>query len=108
MADSRERITAALTSATQTDDLQLRGAGQVTVFITGTFVATVEIEASRPGIGTYATVHSPESSAYSFTDDALQVITLPGQWDVRANVTSYTSGTVDIELTPYRGAAAGV
>jgi hypothetical protein len=108
MADSRERISAALTSATTTDDLQLRGSGYVTVLISGTFVATVEIEATRPGGSTYATIHSPNKTAYTYTADALQVIELPGQWDVRANVSAYTSGTVNIELTPYRSKARGV
>ena len=108
MADSREPITAALTSATTTDNLQLRGDGAVVVHISGTFSATVEIEATLPAKSAYATIHSPNKTAYTYTADALQVINLPGAWDVRANVTSYTSGTVNIELAPFRGKARGV
>lgn len=109
MADSRERITAALTSATATDDLQLRGQGAFTVFISGTFSATVNIQASKPGAASYVDLTDLSTgSAYAFTAPALHVGELPGQWDIRANVSSYTSGTVNIELTPYRDKARGV
>ncbi len=108
MADSREQISAALTSATATDDLQVRHEGGVTVIITGTFVATVDIEASLPGAATYAPINSPEGSAFQFTSPALQVMHIPGAWDVRANVSAYTSGTINIEINSYRDKARGV
>ena len=108
MADNREQVSASLTATGRTDALQVRHEGGVTVMITGSFTATVDIEAALPGGSDYAPINTPEGSALQFTSPAMQVIKLPGAWDVSVNCSAFTDGQVDIQINSYRDKARGV
>lgn len=65
------------------------------VFITGTFVATVEVQKSYDGV-TYTTLQPPELTAVAaFTAPTAFAVVEPDPAVLyQLNVTSYTSGTV--------------
>lgn len=91
------RVSANLAAVGNTTDfLQLRSEQLKTFMsrLSGVFVGTVIFEAKRPGEAPAAATQIDSLAA-----PALKVGHLDGEWDVRARMTAFTSGTAVAEIS---------
>lgn len=100
MADNQDAVSGALGGLDETTDwLQIRGSNRdFELHIWGTFNGTVSIEMRRPGQDAADAIRLGDT----FTSEAIRQGGVGGNWDVRAIMSAYSSGTANVSLSVAR------